>query len=118
MGEIFVNYWFYFNWLNGDISIYNWSDEKLLTNAWHERIWIYFTILYLIFAGIYVYPVLTLFKFSTFTITALEENSQIEFADAIRNLKNSFTYVGVLTAISIGIYVIMFIFSFLLKSMF
>jgi hypothetical protein len=59
---------------------------------------------YIVFAIIYFFPVLFLFQSSTKMRTALNENDQQVFNEALIKLKAFFRYVGILTIIILAFY--------------
>lgn len=63
-------------------------------------------IIYLVVAGLYFYPTWTLLKFGTQTRLGIKNENQAQFNDGLRNLKNCFKFVGILTVIIIAIYVL------------
>lgn len=67
-------------------------------------------VLYLFFAGIYVYPTWTLYKYSTCIKRALANKDQQEFNDAFRYLKSSFKFIGIFMIIILSLYVLIAIF--------
>jgi len=64
----------------------------------------FLSFIYVIFVGLYVYPVLTLYKFGKGMKSAILNNDQILMNNALRNLKNCFQYLGILTIIILCIY--------------
>lgn len=71
------------------------------------------TILYLAFLGIASLPALYLFRFSNQMKAATQYNSQQDLDSAFTNLKSYFKFVGMLTAIFIGLYFLLIIGSML-----
>jgi hypothetical protein len=69
------------------------------------------TVTYLAIALISIIPVLYLFKFSRKMKEALATKSDATLADAFGNLKSHFKFIGVLTIISISLYLLVLIFS-------
>lgn len=67
-------------------------------------------VLYLFFAGIYIYPTWTLYKYSTCIKRALVNKEQQEFNDAFRYLKSTFKFMGILMIIILSIYALIAIF--------
>lgn len=66
-------------------------------------------IFYFIFAGIYAYPILLLFRFSNWTKKALRNKSSLDFSLAMKNLKKHFQYVGIMTIVLFVLYFIIII---------
>ena len=68
------------------------------------------TLLYLGGALLYFFPVLYLFKFSTKAQTALRSGNEGELTDAFQNLKSHYKFVGILTIVLLGFYLLFFLF--------
>ena len=68
---------------------------------------------YIFFAVVYFFPCLFLFRFSTKMKTALNANEQTDLTLAFQNLKSLFRYVGIITVILLGIYLIIFLIAIL-----
>jgi len=71
------------------------------------------TIVYLSFGVLYFFPCLFLFRFANNMIVALNSNEQITLNRSFQNLKIMFRYVGILTIIVLGLYIIAFVFGIL-----
>ena len=67
--------------------------------------------IYLIFAVLYYFPVSYLYKFSTETRYALNSNSQSSLNDGLSNLASNFKFIGVMTAVVMSLYVVIFLFA-------
>lgn len=67
--------------------------------------WIIY-IIFLLFAVLYFFPILFLFRFSKHTANAVELTDSLEMKKAFRNLKAYFTYIGILTIIMLALYLI------------
>jgi hypothetical protein len=67
------------------------------------------TILYLVFAGLYLYPAISLYKFSTALGLALDSREGSQITKAFKFLNGHFNYVGVLTIVILGLYVVFFL---------
>ncbi len=61
---------------------------------------------YIIFAGIFVYPVVTLLKFGKGMKDAVRNNDQQKMNNSVRNLKYCFQYIGISTILLISLYAI------------
>jgi len=73
----------------------------------HETwILVVFTLVYLLLAGLYVMPVLYLLRFSTKMKTAIETSDQNNLVLAFQNLKSHFKYVGIMTIVIMGLYIL------------
>lgn len=57
----------------------------------------FFTIVYLLIAALYFYPVFCMYKFSTLMKKGLNENNQSMFNNGLSNLKSMFKFMGILT---------------------
>jgi hypothetical protein len=68
------------------------------------------TLLYLGGALLYFFPILYLFRFSTKAKTALNSGSDLELTEAFQNLKSHYKFVGILTIVMIGLYIVFFLF--------
>lgn len=68
-----------------------------------------FTVLYLIFAAIYFFPVYFLFKFSSNAIKAVNNNAQSQMEESLHNLKRHYQFIGILTIIVLSIYLLIFL---------
>jgi hypothetical protein len=71
------------------------------------------TIFYLIIAGIYIFPILYLFRFAKNTKLALQSDDQIALNAAFENLKSHYKFIGIFAAIMLGFYALIIVFSLL-----
>lgn len=71
----------------------------------------FFTVLYLILAGVYVFPVLYLFRFATKMQIAINKQDQQYLQDSLSNLKSHYKFIGIVMLIFIGLYAIGIIFA-------
>ncbi len=62
--------------------------------------------LYIVLAVVYFFPILYLFKFSTQIKTALIDRDNALVEVAFENLKSHYKFVGIVTIIMLGIYVL------------
>ncbi|WP_347157498.1 hypothetical protein [Pontibacter chitinilyticus] len=70
----------------------------------------FFTVFYLLMALLYFFPVLYLYRFSANMLEGLRLQNQ-ELVDAsFKNLKSLFKFLGLLTAIVLGIYAVLLLF--------
>jgi len=69
-----------------------------------------FTIVYIIMAALYFYPVWTFFKFGNLMRAAIRANNSNMFTEALSNLKNCFKFMAMLTIIMIALYVLIIVF--------
>jgi len=65
-----------------------------------------FGLIYFVIAALYFYPTWTLLKFGTQTRLGIKNDNQEQFNSGLNNLKNCFKFVGILTVIIIGIYIL------------
>lgn len=70
-----------------------------------------FTILYLIFAAIYFFPVLYLYNFATKIQESLRTDDQISFNVGMRNLSRLYHFMGILTVVMLSLYAVFFLFA-------
>ena len=68
-----------------------------------------FGMIYVVFAIIYFFPVLYLYRFSGYTRDALRESSGDKLALALGNLKSHYAFIGYLTVALLIIYVFFFV---------
>lgn len=66
-------------------------------------------LVYVIFAALYVMPVIYLFKFSDKMKQALELSDQFSLSAAFLNLKSHFKYVGIVAICVMALYIIVII---------
>ncbi len=67
-------------------------------------------ILYLVFAALYLYPIISLYKFTTSIKTGLQTNNQELINEGFRHQKNMYRFFGILTIIVLAFYLIIIIF--------
>lgn len=77
----------------------------------------YIMFVYLFVAFLYIMPVVYLFKFSRKIKIALATKSDDTLAEALENLKSHFKFIGVVTIITISLYVLLFGFSIVAGSL-
>lgn len=63
-------------------------------------------IIYLLFAVLYIFPSLYLWRFSNKVKSSVNTNNQDEFTDAIINLKSVYKFFGIFYIITIAFYLI------------
>lgn len=61
---------------------------------------------YIIAGGIYVYPILTMIKFSNFIKSLYLYQNSNDLTEALKNLKNTYQYSGILSIIVLAFYLI------------
>lgn len=69
-----------------------------------------FVYLLLIFALMF-FPSYYMYKFSTRIITAVKSDSTLDLTEGLKNLKSLFKFYGILLAIMIAIYAVVFLFA-------
>ncbi|MGK7392423.1 MAG: DUF5362 family protein [Candidatus Cyclobacteriaceae bacterium M2_1C_046] len=69
--------------------------------------------LYLLFAIIYFFPILYLYKFSTSTKKAVHEKSEYELTSAFTNLKRHYKFIGIIAIVMLTVYVLVILFALL-----
>ena len=67
------------------------------------------TVVYLAIAVLYFFPVLYLYRFSVKMLSALRNNDQPLLNLSLRNLKSCYKFIGILTIISLGLTILIFI---------
>ncbi len=65
--------------------------------------------IYIVFGIIYFFPILYLYRFSSWTRKALILKSTSDLNLAFRNLKRHYRYMGIITIIILGLYVLVLI---------
>ena len=65
---------------------------------------VFLSIIYIIFAGIYVIPVIFLNAFSNNVIKAVNLSSTEKMTTALRNLKRLFVFIGISTIVLLALY--------------
>lgn len=63
-----------------------------------------FTVMYLVIAAIYFYPVWGLHKFSKLIKSSMHTSNQEQFNEALRYQKNVFKFMGIVAIISLVLY--------------
>jgi uncharacterized membrane protein YjgN (DUF898 family) len=63
-----------------------------------------FGLIYLVIAGLYFFPLLYLYKFSTYTKSAILNRDSGEINSAFKNLKSHYRFIGILTIIMLALY--------------
>ena len=64
----------------------------------------FITVFYLIFAVLYFFPCLFLYRFSVRLKAALRDNDQVQLNQSLKNQKLLFKFVGILTVIVLSFY--------------
>jgi predicted RND superfamily exporter protein len=67
-------------------------------------------VVYILLAVLYFFPCLYLLRFSNHMKVALATEDQTRLTTAFENLKSVFKFIGVLTIVILGIYVLAFLF--------
>ena len=63
--------------------------------------------IYIVMGAVYFLPVLYLFRFSNWTKKAIRNRNSLDLSVAFKNLKSHFQYVGIMTIVLIGIYILL-----------
>jgi hypothetical protein len=71
----------------------------------------FFSIFCILFALLYFFPCLYLFRFGSRMQAALRNNEQPSLAESFRNLKACFRFIGILTIVVSSIYILFFLFA-------
>lgn len=66
-------------------------------------------VFYMLILGLYLFPTLYLYRFSTKMKIALDSNDQQNLSESFMNMKSVFKFWGIFTAIFVGFYVIIFV---------
>ncbi len=64
----------------------------------------FITVFYLVIAGIYVFPVLYLYRFASYMKLALRQDNQEALTSSFENLKSHYKFIGILMLITLGLY--------------
>ena len=66
-----------------------------------------FGIIYLVFAAVYVYPIIYLFRASAAAKLAVECNDNVQMTEFLKNNKSFWKYCGILTIVLFCVYILM-----------
>lgn len=69
----------------------------------------FFTILYILMAALYFFPVYYLYKFSSNAKAAVDSNDDLTLETALGYLKSHYKFIGILTIVVLSIYLLFFI---------
>jgi hypothetical protein len=72
-----------------------------------------FSIIYVLFAAIYFFPVNYLYQYATKTSAALHSKNKQLLADGLENLKSHHKFLGIFTLILVSLYGFVFVFAIL-----
>jgi hypothetical protein len=72
-----------------------------------------FSIIYVLFAAIYFFPVYYLYQYATKTSAALQSKNKQLLADGLENLKSHHKFLGIFTLIIVSLYILIFVFAIL-----
>jgi hypothetical protein len=67
------------------------------------------TVMYILFACLFFFPCLYLYKFSVKMKSSLAETSQENFDESLQNLKSMFKFYGIVTIVMLSIYALIFL---------
>lgn len=104
MGFIFIGLMIVLGFFIGSIFSENANDQN---NTPFSGTIIGF--IYLMMGLIYFFPVLYLYKFSTFTKKALMHQNPDDLNEAFKNLKAHYRFMGIITIVLIAIYLLAFV---------
>ena len=76
-----------------------------------------FTVMYLLIAALYFFPVLYLYRFSTKMQVALRLDNERDLTESFSNLKSLYKFMGIMTAVILGIYALLFVFGAIGRAM-
>ena len=65
-----------------------------------------YALLYLIVGGIYLIPILRLMRFANYTKAWLSADRSTDLENGIRNLAGMFSFMGIFTIVTLGVYAI------------
>ena len=63
-----------------------------------------YILIYLVVIGIYIYPIISLYRFAKKVRIGIDQANQDEFNEGLRFLKSTFRYMGIMTIIILAIY--------------
>ncbi len=72
-----------------------------------------FSIIYVLFAAIYFFPVYYLYQYATKTSAALNSKNKQLLTDGLENLKSHHKFLGIFTLILVSLYGFIFVFAIL-----
>jgi hypothetical protein len=84
------------------------NDSSAVASALPSAI---FTFIFLVFAVLYFFPTLFLYRFATRMQMAIRNNDQPQLIGSFRSLKSCFRFIGILTIIVLGLYVLLIFFN-------
>lgn len=67
--------------------------------------------IFIVVSAFYIYPIYALFKFSQHMRLGLDNSDSFHVSEGLRHQKGLFRYVGIITILIIGFYVLIFLFS-------
>jgi len=68
-----------------------------------------FSVLYILFAILYIMPMLYMYRFASKIQTALVQQNQVVLNSAFENLKSLFKFAGIMTIIMLALYALMIV---------
>ena len=69
----------------------------------------FLTIIYILVAVLYFFPVLYLYKFSSNMKRALAMEDEVTLAKSFENLKSHYKFIGILTIVMLSFYILIFV---------
>lgn len=91
----------------------NTPQSSILGQGIYQGLSVFGAIFYLIIAAIVFFPYLYLYRFSVKMQSALKENNEAVLLQSFENHKSYYKFMGIMTLIMIGLYVLIFFFSIL-----
>ena len=70
-----------------------------------------FSIIYIVLAALYFFPILYLYRFSTKVREALNANDEGVLEYALENLKSHYKFIGILMIVMLALYALIFVFA-------
>ena len=67
------------------------------------------SVLYLVCAAVYIYPIITLFRASAAARLAVESNDNVQMTEFLKNNKSFWKYCGILTIVLFCVYIIVIV---------
>ena len=77
----------------------------------------FITLIYLIGAGLYVMPLIYLYRFATKMKTAIDTNNTPVMTDALENLKSHYKYIGIFMIVLLALYAVGIVISLIFGAM-
>jgi len=72
---------------------------------------VFIGLMYIIFAVVYIFPLLYLYRFAVAMKNGVLSNDEVEMTSGFLNLKKLAKFTGILTIVVLGLYALMFLFA-------